>query len=224
MQERATISSTDDVDLLAIDLFASLVLQNEAVIALDATKIIAEKFISSDSNEILQALNVSCSMLSIEHVFYLSSSSSQVLEECMSKCGQKFRSEVGKFRFLNELIRLVSPQYLGGRTIGVVRNKILDLLLLWTVNYPEESKIKEAYDVLISRGVQHELVKTPKIRSKSPTNDTAKHVSSKERDAMAEKLKTLLQSSNPADHKKANLLIQNMVKEVIYLPNYRNLM
>lgn len=57
--ERATASSTDDVDLLAIDLFASLVLQNESVIALEATKIIAEKFKSANPNEILQALNVS---------------------------------------------------------------------------------------------------------------------------------------------------------------------
>lgn len=131
----------------------------------------------------------------------------------MSKCGPKLRSEVGKFRFLNELIRLVSPQYLGNQTVGFVRNKILDLLMLWTVNYPEESKIKEAYDMLISRGVQHEFVKTPKIQSKTPQN-TANGEALKKRDEMAEKLKSLLQSSNPADHKKANLLIQNMVKEV----------
>lgn len=57
--ERATSSSSDDVDLLAIDLFASLVQQNEAIIALEATKIIADKFKSTNSNEILQALNVS---------------------------------------------------------------------------------------------------------------------------------------------------------------------
>lgn len=141
----------------------------------------------------------------------------------MSKCGVKFHNEVGKFRFLNELIRLVSPQYLGNQTVGKVRNKILDLLLLWTVHYPEENKIKEAYDMLISRGVHHELIKAVKIQSKSPTNvsDMAsgsalkeQYHASKKRDEMAEKLKGLLQSSNPADHKKANLLIQNMVKEV----------
>lgn len=139
----------------------------------------------------------------------------------MSKCGAKFHNEVGKFRFLNELIRLVSPQYLGNQTVGKVRNKILDLLLLWTVHYPEETKIKEAYDMLISRGVHHELVKAVKIQCKSPINDAAsvtaskeQQLASKKRDEMAEKLKGLLQSSNPADHKKANLLIQNMVKEV----------
>lgn len=129
----------------------------------------------------------------------------------MSKCGSRFRSEVGKFRFLNELIRLVSPQYLGTQTVPKVRNKILDLLLLWAVHYPKESKIKEAYDMLISRGVKHEDAKAIQIQSKSPFNENA---SPKQRDEVADKLKGLIQSSNPADHKAANLLIQNMVKEV----------
>lgn len=134
----------------------------------------------------------------------------------MSKCGSRFRSEVGKFRFLNELIRLVSPQYLGTQTVPKVRNKILDLLLLWTVHYPKESKIKEAYDMLISRGVKHEDAKAIQIQSKSPVNDNAspKDHAPKQRDEVADKLKGLIQSSNPADHKAANLLIQNMVKEV----------
>lgn len=35
---------------------------------------------------------------------------SQVLETCMKNCGNKFHGEVGKFRFLNELIKVVSPK------------------------------------------------------------------------------------------------------------------
>lgn len=57
--DRATTASSDDVDLLAIDLFASLVRQYEILIVSDATKIIADKFKSSNSEEILLALNVS---------------------------------------------------------------------------------------------------------------------------------------------------------------------
>lgn len=34
----------------------------------------------------------------------------QVLETCMKNCGKRFHSEVGKFRFLNELIKVVSPK------------------------------------------------------------------------------------------------------------------
>ena len=34
----------------------------------------------------------------------------QALETCMKNCGKRFHSEVGKFRFLNELIKVVSPK------------------------------------------------------------------------------------------------------------------
>lgn len=56
--DRATTTSTDDVDLLAIDLFATMVQQYEAFITLDATKIISEKFKSTNADEVLLALNV----------------------------------------------------------------------------------------------------------------------------------------------------------------------
>ena len=34
----------------------------------------------------------------------------QVLEMCVNHCGEKFHSEVAKFRFLNELIKVLSPK------------------------------------------------------------------------------------------------------------------
>lgn len=115
----------------------------------------------------------------------------QVLEECMSKCGPKFHSEIGKFRFLNELIRLVSPVYQGDKTPKKIRDKILDLMLLWTVNYPQETKIKEAYEMLLKRGVRHEFVRAVQIQSK---NETAKPTAQPD---LSDKLKKLLQSTNP---------------------------
>lgn len=135
----------------------------------------------------------------------------QVLEECMSKCGPKFHSEIGKFRFLNELIRLVSPVYQGDKTPKKIRDKILDLMLLWTVNYPQETKIKEAYEMLLKRGVRHEFVKAVQIQSKNDTKPLPDRAPAQL--DLSDKLKKLLQSTNPSDHKAANLLIQNMVKE-----------
>lgn len=131
----------------------------------------------------------------------------------MSKCGRKFQNEIGKFRFLNELIRLVSPRYLGDKTPKRIRDKILDLMLLWTVNYPHETKIKDAYDMLLKQGVKHEFVKAPipkvsELHDVKPLPDRPQP-----HPDIAEKLKKLLQSSKPCDHKAANLLIQNMVKE-----------
>lgn len=71
----------------------------------------------------------------------------------MRRCGPLFHAEVGKFRFLNEMIRLVSPKYLGGKTPAVVHQKVLQLLYTWTKEYPREAKIKEAYEMLKKQGV-----------------------------------------------------------------------
>jgi len=77
----------------------------------------------------------------------------QLLDTCMKRCGPLFHAEVGKFRFLNEMIKLVSPKYLGNRTTANVRQKVLQLLYAWIREYPRESKIKEAYEMLKKQGV-----------------------------------------------------------------------
>ena len=77
----------------------------------------------------------------------------QLLDTCMKHCGVGFHAEVGKFRFLNEMIKLVSPKYLGGQTAPAVKQRVLLLMHTWTVDYPRETKIKEAYDMLKKQGV-----------------------------------------------------------------------
>ena len=77
----------------------------------------------------------------------------QLLDTCMKHCGVGFHAEVGKFRFLNEMIKLVSPKYLGGQTALAVKQRVLLLMHTWTVDYPRETKIKEAYDMLKKQGV-----------------------------------------------------------------------
>lgn len=77
----------------------------------------------------------------------------QVLDACMKRCGINFHMEVGKFRFLNELIKLVSPKYNGAHTPETVKRRVLELMQSWTVYYPKEFKIKEAYEMLKKQGV-----------------------------------------------------------------------
>uniref|UniRef100_A0A8D0EY03 VHS domain-containing protein n=1 Tax=Strix occidentalis caurina TaxID=311401 RepID=A0A8D0EY03_STROC len=55
-----------------------------------ATRLLAHKIQSPQEWEAIQALTV--------------------LESCMKSCGKRFHDEVGKFRFLNELIKVVSPK------------------------------------------------------------------------------------------------------------------
>jgi VHS domain len=34
----------------------------------------------------------------------------KTLEACVKNCGKRFQQEIGKFKFLNELIKVVSPK------------------------------------------------------------------------------------------------------------------
>ena len=46
-----------------------------------------------------------------------------VLDHCVQKCDGRFHQEIGKFRFLNEMIKIVSPKYLGNLTTENVKLK-----------------------------------------------------------------------------------------------------
>ena len=50
-----------------------------------------------------------------------------MLEASAKSCGSEFHAEVGKFKFLNEMIKLVSPKYLGPRTPEHVKKKVLSM-------------------------------------------------------------------------------------------------
>ncbi|XP_026676810.1 LOW QUALITY PROTEIN: ADP-ribosylation factor-binding protein GGA1 [Diaphorina citri] len=125
--QRGTSPKNVGRDNAAIDAFCGLVNKEPECVPI-AAKLIVSKMQSMQEWEALQAL--------------------QVLEACMQHCGPQFHAEVGKFRFLNELIKLISPKYLGNLTPDAVRTEIIELLYLWTLEYPRESKIREAYEML----------------------------------------------------------------------------
>lgn len=136
-----------------------------------------------------------------------------VLDSCMGRCGTHFQSEIGKFRFLNEMIKLVSPKYLGSQTPTVVKQKVLQLLYVWTLDFPKETKIKEAYDMLRKQGVIKDIP-IPNLVA-GADNLPKKKVNSIFNDAEKSKLlQKLLQSKDPEDIQAANWLIKSMVKEV----------
>ncbi|XP_010629073.1 ADP-ribosylation factor-binding protein GGA3 isoform X3 [Fukomys damarensis] len=136
-----------------------------------------------------------------------------VLEAAMKNCGRRFHNEVGKFRFLNELIKVVSPKYLGDRVSEKVKTKVIELLYSWTVALPEEAKIKDAYHMLKRQGivqsdppipVDRTLIPSPPARPKNPVFDD---------EEKSKLLAKLLKSKNPEDLQEANKLIKSMVKE-----------
>uniref|UniRef100_A0A3Q2Y215 Golgi associated, gamma adaptin ear containing, ARF binding protein 3 n=2 Tax=Hippocampus comes TaxID=109280 RepID=A0A3Q2Y215_HIPCM len=136
-----------------------------------------------------------------------------VLEACMKNCGSRFHNEVGKYRFLNELIKVVSPKYMGDSAPEKVKRKIVEMLYSWTVAFPNEPKINEAYQTLRRQGLvtrdpelppDRTLIPSPPTRPKHPVFDN---------EDMGKLLAELLRSKNPEDLQEANRLIKNMVKE-----------
>lgn len=190
--QRVTNPQNQKPDVAATEAFCVMLTKEPEGIQI-GTKLLALRIQSANETEALQALTL--------------------LDTCMRRCGQSFHAEVGKFRFLNEMIRIVSPKYLGGKTPIAVRQKVLQLLRTWIKEYPKEAKIKEAYEMLKKQGVieddplpmnnvQEESVKMSKAKS-TIFDDEEK----------SKLLQKLLQSKNPDDLQAANRLIKTMVRE-----------
>ena len=82
-----------------------------------------------------------------------------VLEACVKSCGPVFHNEVGKFKFLNEMIKLVSPRYLANRTPEHIKKKVIEMLFVWTRGeLKHEAKIGEAYQMLKVRSISYPII------------------------------------------------------------------
>uniref|UniRef100_A0A8C3VQI9 Golgi associated, gamma adaptin ear containing, ARF binding protein 2 n=1 Tax=Catagonus wagneri TaxID=51154 RepID=A0A8C3VQI9_9CETA len=136
-----------------------------------------------------------------------------VLEMCVNHCGEKFHGEVAKFRFLNELIKVLSPKYLGSWTTEKVKGRIIEILYSWTVWFPEDIKIRDAYQMLKKQGIIKQDPKLPVdkiLPPPSPWPESSIFDADQEKSKL---LTRLLKSSHPEDLQAANRLIKNLVKE-----------
>ncbi|KAM7393756.1 hypothetical protein PAMP_020605 [Pampus punctatissimus] len=156
-----------------------------------ATRLLAHKIQSPQEPEAMQAL--------------------MVLETCMKNCGKRFHSEVGKFRFLNELIKVVSPKYLGSRAPEPVKKKVLEMMFSWTVRLPEETKIAEAYQMLKKQGIVKQDPVLPDDKPLPPPPPRTSAIF--EDEEKSKMLSRLLNSTQPEDLRAANKLIKEMVQE-----------
>ncbi|XP_074484981.1 ADP-ribosylation factor-binding protein GGA1-like isoform X2 [Sebastes fasciatus] len=135
-----------------------------------------------------------------------------VLETCMQNCGKRFHSEVGKFRFLNELIKVVSPKYLGARAPDPVKKKVLEVMYSWTVRLPDETKIADAYQMLKKQGIVKLDPVLPDDKPLLPPPPRAKNVIFDDEEK-SKTLSRLLNSAHQEDLRAANKLIKEMVQE-----------
>ncbi|XP_049925937.1 ADP-ribosylation factor-binding protein GGA1-like [Epinephelus moara] len=188
---RATNPLNRDTDWSSIHAFCDQ-LNNDLEGPQLATRLLAHKIQSPQEWEAMQAL--------------------LVLETCMKSCGKRFHSEVGKFRFLNELIKVVSPKYLGSRSPEPVKKKVLELIYSWTLGLPDEAKISDAYQMLKKQGIIKQDPELPpdKLLNLPPPRPKNAIFEDEEKSKM---LSRLLNSSHPEDLKAANKLIKEMVQE-----------
>lgn len=189
--QRVTNPQNQNPDIAATEAFCVMLIKESEGIQI-GTKLLALRIQSSNETEALQAL--------------------ALLDTCMRRCGSSFHAEVGKFRFLNEMIRLVSPKYLGDKTPAMVRQKVLQLLHTWTREYPKELKIKEAYEMLRKQGIEDNS-----IPQNNPQDEGLKTLKAKstifDDEEKSKLLQKLLRSKNPDDLQAANRLIKTMVRE-----------
>ena len=156
-----------------------------------ACKLLAHKMQSPQEREAVQAL--------------------AVLEAGVKSCGPVFHAEVGKFKFLNEMIKLVSPKYMASRTPEHIKKKVIELLYLWsTKELKGETKIVEAYAMLKKQKIVKE---DPVLGDAVFASALPPRKSTPLSDEETGRLRKLLQSKNPDDLQSANKIIKSMVQE-----------
>ncbi|XP_016988546.1 ADP-ribosylation factor-binding protein GGA2 [Drosophila rhopaloa] len=176
MLERAT-NPAKKIDELGVQMFC-IVVKSNAQLVHKAQEMIVGKVQSSNVTEAIRAISL--------------------LEECMTQCGDDFQDEAAKFRFLNELIRLVSKKYKGAETPHEVKQRIMECLLLWTTEFPQRQKIRDAYDMLRKEGdIEHGTTEAAVAKRESVLGTIDEAMFAK-----------LIKSNNPENFKRANLLLQ----------------
>ncbi|KAI9999680.1 hypothetical protein NQD34_018395 [Periophthalmus magnuspinnatus] len=156
-----------------------------------ALRLLAHKIQSPQEREALKALTV--------------------LEACMNECGQKFHNEVAKFRFLNELIKVLSPKYFGAWSPERVKERLVEVLYGWTLWLRDQPKIQEAYNMLKKQDI---VKKDPKLSSTliMPPAPNRSSTSIFEQDDTTKLLDRLLKSGRPEDLETANRLIKSAMQ------------
>ncbi|NWV11195.1 GGA2 protein, partial [Ptilonorhynchus violaceus] len=136
-----------------------------------------------------------------------------VLETCVNNCGDRFHSEMAKFRFLNELIKVLSPKYYGIWSSEKVKSRVTEVIFSWTVWFPQEVKIQDAYQMLKKQGIVKEDPKLPEDKILPPPSPRPQNSIFDTDEEKSKLLARLLKSSHPEDLQAANRLIQSTIKE-----------
>ncbi|OXB81851.1 UNVERIFIED_CONTAM: hypothetical protein H355_015048 [Colinus virginianus] len=153
----------------------------------------------------------------------------QVLETCVNNCGEKFHNEIAKFRFLNELIKVLFPEYYGTWSSEKVKSRVTEIMFSWTVWFPQEVKIRDAYQLLKKQGlvlsgtaepipfslpgIVKEDPKLPEDKILPPPSPRLQNSIFDTDEEKSKLLARLLKSTHAEDLQAANRLIKSVIKE-----------
>ncbi|TMW53394.1 hypothetical protein DOY81_001516 [Sarcophaga bullata] len=186
MLERVTNPDREQVDNLAVQMFCMMVQSNSDLVT-RAHELIVEKMHSSNITEATRAIGL--------------------LEECMSKGGIEFQKKTAKYVFLNELIALVLDKHKGLPVPVETKQRIMECLMLWTVEHEDKDKILKAYKNLEKQVNFPHGPTTMNSTSTSITNAREQRASILGKDDQL--VAKLLKQGGEENYKKANLLIQH---------------
>ncbi|XP_073829368.1 ADP-ribosylation factor-binding protein Gga [Musca autumnalis] len=201
MLERSTNPLDVEVDNMAVQIFCLLVNNNKDALVERAHQLIVDKIKSQNATEADKAIGL--------------------LEECMSKGGEDFQRKTGKFTFLNKLIGLVLDKPTGTASLPdppaplATKKRIMECLMLWTVEHADKPKIQEAYDNLkkqidFSHGPPASVNANSKFSASAangggPTREQRASILGKDDSLFAK----LLKEGGEENYRKANLVIQH---------------
>ncbi|NXJ84842.1 GGA2 protein, partial [Trogon melanurus] len=136
-----------------------------------------------------------------------------VLETCVNNCGERFHNEIAKFRFLNELIKVLCPKYYGTWFSEKVKSRVIEIMFSWTVWFPQEVKIRDAYQMLKKQGIVKEDPKLPEDKILPPPSPRPQNSIFERDEEKSKLLARLLRSRHAEDLQAANRLIKSMMQE-----------
>lgn len=137
------------------------------------------------------------------------------MEKLIKNGGNQISNEVGKFKFLNSFIRILSPKYQGATTSEMVRTKAINLLSCCKESLRHLSKISQVYELLVKENVIKEKNTIEEIHPLTVEN-RKKSLASFENEEKAQLLSQLLKSNKVEDLQAANKMIKCMVREVSF--------
>ena len=190
MLRRAT--SNEKPERLAVEILSNLINGGDKPFVDHAKQILLEDIKSKDVTKAVRTIGI--------------------LKDCFEKGGTVFQKEISKFRFLNNLIEMVSKKHLGPKTPQEVQSAILEFLLFCSIQYPQFENFKDSYNLLKNDDYQNASLDQVPLEAQVVQPQPRPTFFQDQADE--QKFLKLLKSTNKEDVKKANMYLQHFYQKV----------